>query len=251
MEAWQRAQGDIGKKLQYTLNTLHSWGRQTFGVIPKRIKEAQQELEQLQLTPENQSIHQQIINKEKELDDLLEKEELWWSQRSRALWLTHGDKNTKFFYLKASQRRKKNTINTITDSMGINHNEQEEIEDVFLNHFQQLFTNQPTINVFETVQAVQNKLTQDMRNHLNQEYNVEEVFTAIKDMKSLAAPEPDGLPARFYHTYWDIVGKDITKAVLLILNNEGSPSHFNSTHLCLIPKITNPTLPSEFRPIAL
>jgi hypothetical protein len=40
---------------------------------------------------------------------------MWWSQRAKALWLTHGDRNTKFFHQKASQRRRKNKIEAIKD----------------------------------------------------------------------------------------------------------------------------------------
>jgi hypothetical protein len=70
-------------------------------------------------------------------------------------------------------------------------------------------------------------------------------------MKSLAAPGPDGLPAKFYHTYWDIVGKEVITTALNILNNNGDPSPFNATNICLIPKVNNPTQPSDFRPISL
>lgn len=42
---------------------------------------------------------------QKKLDDLLESEERWWDQRSRATWLKHWDKNSKQFHQKASQRR--------------------------------------------------------------------------------------------------------------------------------------------------
>jgi hypothetical protein len=70
-------------------------------------------------------------------------------------------------------------------------------------------------------------------------------------MKSLAAPGPDGLPAKFYHTYWDIVGKEVITTALNILNNNGDPSPFNATNICLIPIVNNPTQPSDFRPISL
>ncbi|PNX56957.1 hypothetical protein L195_g058456, partial [Trifolium pratense] len=90
-----------------------------------------------------------------------------------------------------------------------------------------------------------------MYQEMNREFTKEEVFQAIKDMKSLAAPGPDGLPALFYHTYWEFIGEDITEMVLDVLNNKGDPSHLNSTHICLIPKINNPTSPSDFRPISL
>ncbi|MCI13822.1 hypothetical protein A2U01_0034942, partial [Trifolium medium] len=157
----------------------------------------------------SQNMIHEIQNKENELDDLLKKEEMWWSQRSRALWLTHGDKNTKFFHQQASQRRRKNKIETIRDPLDNYHTDQEEIENIFIKHFKQLFSSQTLINVAETVQVLQNKLDQEMYDNQNMEFTAEEVMTAMKNMKSLATPSPDGLPARFYHTYWDIVGKDI------------------------------------------
>ncbi|GAU35043.1 hypothetical protein TSUD_30090 [Trifolium subterraneum] len=250
-EAWQNYHGSMEQKLNYRLNALHNWGRKTFGIIPKKIKEAQQDLLNLQQCQNSQNLPHQIQQKEQELDDLLEKEEMWWSQRSRALWLTHGDKNTKFFHQKASQRRRKNKIECIKDSMDNSHYDQEEIQSIFISHFQQLFTSQTTTNVAETVQVVHNRLDQEMHDFLKKDFTTEEVFLAIKDMKSLAAPGPDGLPARFYHTYWDIVGKDITKEVLQVLNHGGNPQPYNTTHICLIPKINKPIYPSDFRPISL
>ena len=39
----------------------------------------------------------------KEIDDLLEREEIMWKQRFRVSWLQHGDRNIDFFHRKASQ----------------------------------------------------------------------------------------------------------------------------------------------------
>lgn len=128
------------------------------------------------------------------------------------------------------------------------HTEHSSIEDCFVDYFLNNFTSQGASNIEKTVEVVKDKVNPDMREQLNTPFTAEKVYCAIKDMKSLAAPGPDGLPALFYHHYWDVLG---TEAALDVLNNNADPSPFNSTNICLIPKKNNPSHPSDFWPIAL
>ncbi|KAK3231579.1 hypothetical protein Dsin_003460 [Dipteronia sinensis] len=52
---------------------------------------------------------------EKDLDDLLEREEKYWSQCSRETWLSSGDKNSKYFHWRASAMRARNHIRGVFD----------------------------------------------------------------------------------------------------------------------------------------
>ena len=47
------------------------------------------------------------------------------------------------------------------------------------------------------------------------------------------------------------MGKDITTSVLSFLNSATLPEHLNHTFITLIPKVKNPELVSQFRPISL
>jgi hypothetical protein len=92
----------------------------------------------------------------------------------------------------------------------------------------------------QAVTVVKDRLTAEMKDYLSISYTLEEVHMAIMGMKGLAAPGSDGLPGLFYHNYWDIIGKDVTEAILQVLNNGDNPSQYNSTNICLIPKVKNP-----------
>jgi hypothetical protein len=90
-----------------------------------------------------------------------------------------------------------------------------------------------------------------MKNDLSTDFTPEEVVAAMKSMKSTSSPGPDGLPALFYQTYWHLIGSEVTHFVLQVFNHGRDPSVINHTFITLIPKINNPTSPSDYRPISL
>ena len=81
----------------------------------------------------------EFLEVSRELDDLLMKQEIFWAQRSRVSWLKHGDKNTKFFHSKASQQRRRNYIQGVKNSDGDWVEEVEDISQVAINYFENLF----------------------------------------------------------------------------------------------------------------
>ncbi|KAF5460460.1 hypothetical protein F2P56_020324 [Juglans regia] len=85
-----------------------------------------------------------------------------------------------------------------------------------------------------------------MNNLLSKVFTASEVKTALFQMKPLGSPGPDGFPAVFYQNHWDIVGVDVTRAVLEILNSTGDMSCLISKVLAnrlklILPQIISPT----------
>ena len=70
-------------------------------------------------------------------------------------------------------------------------------------------------------------------------------------MYPLKAPGPNGMPILFFQHFWSFSSIVVTKTVLDFLNFGISPSHFNDTHISLVPKIKEPKKITDYRPISL
>jgi hypothetical protein len=79
----------------------------------------------------------------------------------------------------------------------------------------------------------------------------EEVVVALWQMHPLKSPGPDGFSACFYQRSWNTVKNEVCKSVLDFLNYGIFYSSINSTYIALIPKIKNPSVVTDYRPISL
>ncbi|PPD96677.1 hypothetical protein GOBAR_DD06313 [Gossypium barbadense] len=62
-----------------------------------------------------------------QLGQLYDEEERYWAQRARNQWLRKGDRNTRYFHVRASGRKKKNRIDKLKDKQGLWHSYKNEI----------------------------------------------------------------------------------------------------------------------------
>lgn len=74
------------------------------------------------------------------LHEAYRNEEVYWSQKSRVLWLKEGDNNTKFFYAYAAQQRKSNSIERLVNERGGICKTEETMEEEIQNYCNNLFT---------------------------------------------------------------------------------------------------------------
>ncbi|KAL6124861.1 hypothetical protein ACLB2K_077369 [Fragaria x ananassa] len=74
---------------------------------------------------------------------------------------------------------------------------------------------------------------------------------ALFQMHPSKAPGPDGVSPFFYEKYWDLVGVEVSNAVISFLSTKDMPHDLNFTHVVLIPKVKEVQNLTQFRPIAL
>jgi len=188
---------------------------------------------------------------EKQHEELIARQETMWRQRSRAVWLCNGDKNTKFFQNKVSQRSKVNGITKIKDEDDVWWKGNEQIERVLISYFDDLFSSSNPSNIEAICEVVRGKFSNEHKLWCDMKFTDAEVNEALHQMHPLKEPGPNGLPTLFYQKYWHIIGVEVHKLVLKILNNNEQLHSINSTFVILIPKGKNPSSPKDYRPISL
>ncbi|XP_028095770.1 uncharacterized protein LOC114293006 [Camellia sinensis] len=99
--------------------------------------------------------------------------------------------------------------------------------------------------------VVDSVVSSDMNYDLTRPFCDEEIKSAAFQLGAFKAPGPDGFPGFFYQNYWDEVGGSVCTAVRSFFNGGYILRELNQTNLVLIPKVSNRTLLSQFRPISL
>jgi exonuclease III len=255
--AWQTAQltgspmFQVTEKIKLCRQALMKWCGTTFGSVKKQLDQKKSEMEHLMSSNLDGAHNQSIYRLKGEINELLLQDELHWRQRSRAVWLESGDKNTKFFHQKATQRRRTNTITGLLDSLDIWQEDTQVIGRIIENYFSQMFTSATQCQTEITTETLDQVVTPLHNQTLLSPYTAEEIKKAVFQMHPSKSPGPDGMSCFFFQKYWHILGDNITQAVLSFLSSGHLLKKINYTHIVLIPKIKNPQQVSDYRPISL
>uniref|UniRef100_A0A2N9FZM9 Reverse transcriptase domain-containing protein n=1 Tax=Fagus sylvatica TaxID=28930 RepID=A0A2N9FZM9_FAGSY len=156
-----------------------------------------------------------------ELDKVILMEEISWRQKSRALWLKEGDKNSRFFHRVANSHRNANTIGKLLIN-GIPSTNQDEIRDHISQFYEQLYK--------------ENGYRRPMLDGIQ--------FTN-------KASGPDGFSLAFFQQCWGVVCNDMLAVCYEFHEYCSFERSLNATFISLIPKKHGADEIKDFRPISL
>lgn len=144
-------------------------------------------------------------------------------------------------------------IKQIRDGDDMLLTEHSDIAHGFWQHFTQVFllTRPSKENIAHCLSEVEQIILEDMRLSLEREFLREEVEIALKQMSPFKPPGPNGFNVGFCQDHWEVIGTNVSKAMLDFLNNGLMATGLNHTHISLVPKVNSPTSMHEFRPINL
>ncbi|KAL5549098.1 hypothetical protein UlMin_004329 [Ulmus minor] len=139
---------------------LESWNLESFWKLKMQVRKAKVAFNRIykNLSSYNWKEHQHL---EKALNALRYKEERYWNQRSKDLWLKCGDRNSKFVNQKASAHKSKNSITGLLDNNEKWCDEKEGMAHIIENYFKILFSSSsPSFVDFDRVlDTIKRKVT--------------------------------------------------------------------------------------------
>jgi hypothetical protein len=246
------------KNLKITKKALKEWSKLPESNPNTQRKESVQQLGKLQNEMETIDIAKQIWKRSKQAKcktyRSFRKEEEYWRLKSRSLWLEAGDRNTSYFHRQFKARLSRNHISEITTNDGKLCKGIDQIKDVVVSHFHQLYSKENDDNEEGNKEFLKNipaLVTKEDNTALLSPTNEEEISKIIWSMDPDKAPGPDGFTIHFYRICWNIIKSDLIRMIKGFLQKAKIGGSTNSTFLALIPKETNPASFDRFRPISL
>ncbi|XP_020211058.1 uncharacterized protein LOC109795906 [Cajanus cajan] len=208
-----RAAFVLKEKLKLLKCRLHRWNQETFGCLDRKINEARNIVNMLDLKSEDSNLQEVEVVQRKEwraqlCASLTLKDNLLF-QKSCLNWLQAGDANSKFFHACINRRRPR--------LQGTN---------------------------FKT-------LSEEDAATLILPFSDEEVKIAVWDYEGSKSPRPDGFNFTFIKDFWDDTKADFLAFLHEFHANGKLVKGSNSSFVVLVPKTDNPQKVEEYRPISL
>ena len=182
----------LSRKWKKTKTALKSWNTLHFGHIQTQIKSLMARIGVIQSSTHSSSNAAREVILQKDLQEQLLREEVLWKQKSRELWLSCTDLNTKFFHAFTTCRRRYNSISCLFDN-GVRFMGRENIGSLLVDHFKAHFTTtHPSFD--EDFSVLVDRVIIDEENVALCVIPFErEIFMAITNLGLNKAPGPDGM----------------------------------------------------------
>ncbi|GLT67469.1 hypothetical protein SLA2020_397770 [Shorea laevis] len=237
-------------------SSVRLWSKTTFDNIHKKKREILARVAGIQrfLQSRNSSFLLQLEkNLTQEYQHLLKCEEDLWFLKSRSQWIQEGDRNTRFFHISTIRRRSYNRIMGLKDPHGTWCYEPIGIQATVLSYFKDLYTTSHSYSFHDSFMGITEApiIEHSKWDSLMSPPTDAEILATIKSMKAWKAPGPDGLHAAFFQKFWELINPKLCPEIRMVFDNANIPDSWNRSFIALIPKIPNPEMVSQFRPIGL
>ncbi|XP_062079953.1 uncharacterized protein LOC133784657 [Humulus lupulus] len=173
-------------------------------------------------------------------------------QKSKIDWIRFGDENSAMFYASMKKRKATSRIVSFVAENGRVEVDYRKVISHFTQHFQSFLGGSSVASglIESSVMHLGPILSLDDQTELLKPFTFQDVKIAMFSIKAVKSPGPDGFGAGFFKSLWSVIGKEVATTVLEFFDTGCIPKALNNTILTLIPKVSQPSNASEYRPIA-
>ncbi|XP_021996267.1 uncharacterized protein LOC110893468 [Helianthus annuus] len=245
-------QFQVAKKLRLLKSPLRELLFQQ-GNLHKKVETLRRDLDAIQRQIDSNPMNADLRNQEAKVNADFQTacldEERFLKQKSKVEWLCAGDANTKFFHASLKTRNHMTRIEAISNSQGVVFHG-EEVPKIFVHHYENFLGLEDNITLQPTHDLFDKKISHEDATHMVRTVTSEEVKLAMFSIGNDKAPGPDGYTAAFYKHAWQIIGTDVSTAVIDFFGSGKLLRELNNTLIVLIPKKPTPSSVTDYRPIA-
>lgn len=152
--------------------------------------------------------------------ELIEREEIYWREKSRELWLREGDKNKKFFHASTQVKKSLNYVFSIQSSLTREvFSKEEEIQEEGVRFFLKLLSSpvnksdSALKDVEELLEKIPMLLYQEENDQLLKPFTLEEIKKVVFSLSPDKAPGSDGITSLLFQKCWYFIGFDVLLAL--------------------------------------
>ncbi|GKA23216.1 RNA-directed DNA polymerase, eukaryota [Tanacetum coccineum] len=241
------------KKLQLMKKAIRLWVASYKRDQTHTVREIKMKLHDIDKELDQGGVNNEILMSRKDLmkqlQDVKYLETSDYAQKAKIQWAIEGDENSKFYHGIINRKRANLSIKGImVDGEWVD--DPFRVKDEFRNHFSNRFqapgSSRGHLNFLSP-----NRLSHEQAADLEIPITHDEIRAAVWDCGENKSPGPDGFTFEFFRKYWSIVGTDFCEAVDWFFQQGSFAKGCNSSFLALIPKVHDPKVVSDFRPISL
>lgn len=130
--------------------------------------------------------------------------------RSRAQWMSEGERPTKYFFSLEKARREGQSMSSLLDERGDEVSSATGMLDVARNFYSRLYSPEPHPSrkaaQERVLRSYRARLSQRQKDLLDGPITLEELTRAVNSSASGKAPGLDGIPVEFYKSFWKDMG---------------------------------------------
>jgi len=199
--------------------------------------------------PGNIALRDKEVELVKEFNEAKLDEERLLKQKSKVEWLQVGDSNSKFFHNSVKCKNHIARIDRIMDKNGVVFVDTD-VPNALVDHFTQFLGVEGHTSERVDVSLFPRRLSEFKALNMVRAVTSNEIKQAIFSIGNDKAPGPDGFSAAFFKATWDVVGQDVSNAIMDFFLNGKLLKEVNHTILALIPKVSTPNSVLDYRPIS-